>query len=422
MDAESFHRLEKVFIDSEEAQTLDEAAAMFSEYGVRIVLGATFWTNADEQIVALTAINIACRTFRGNVVVLYERNARLCVPGFVGVRIDEALAYFGARADVEAAPPWPTIQIGFDSTEKYGDNFIRPWACGWAYGLGRRVQSQPTFPPACVAAGALAINEAFSIMRQDNPYAGRRSIVRSLWSIDSCSIEVGPDATPEIPSCLLVGLGHLGQAYAWILGFMVQQKNATICLQDEDRVTRSTLSTSVLSFEQDLTERKTRVVSRWLEARGFDTAVIERRFSKRDQFAVGDPRFALFGVDNTAARRLLDSTGFELAVDAGLGGGHMDFRAIGVRTFPGPSKAAEIWADSGPTASPNMAPAYDSLLRSGAEPCGVATLATRSVGASFVGCIAAAYAVAELARHLLDGPKYGYVDLNLRDPEAIEAA
>ena len=62
------------------------------------------------------------------------------------------------------------------------------------------------------------------------------------------------------------------------------------------------------------------------------------------------------------------------------------------------------------------------MLAQGAEPCGVTTLATRAVGAPFVGCVATAFVVSELVRSQTGGPAYGYVDLNLRDPQRLDAA
>ena len=44
------------------------------------------------------------------------------------------------------------------------------------------------------------------------------------------------------------------------------------------------------------------------------------------------------------ARRACEAAGFRLVIDAGLGPGHRDFRGIRIRTFPGPSKAAQLWA------------------------------------------------------------------------------
>ena len=231
-----------------------------------------------------------------------------------------------------------------------------------------------------------------------------------------------PVDVPPIPSSWLVGLGHLGQAYGWTLGFMKPAVGATLYLQDVDVITKSTLSTSVLSVAADMGQRKTRAVVRWLEARGYKTAFVERRFDEFQRVGVAEPRFALFGVVNAAAGRVLEGAGFRLVVDAGLGSGYQDFRAIRLRRFPRPSRSAAIWATSDGAVGSPQAPAYKALLAKGAEPCGVTTLATRALGAPFVGCVAAAFVVAELLRSQAGGAPYGYVDLNLRDPQALEAA
>jgi hypothetical protein len=242
----------------------------------------------------------------------------------------------------------------------------------------------------------------------------------SLWDPrerQSCSAAV--DA-PRQDSLWLVGLGHLGQAYGWTLGFM-EPGSASLVLQDFDVVTTSTLSTSLLSTQEDVGRRKTRVVASWMEARGYKTAIMERRFDEAQRTGADEPTVALFGVDNPAARRVIEGTGFRLAIDAGLGAGFRDFRAIRMRTFPGPSSAAALWAAPVQPTTADLAPAYKQLLQDGADPCGVTTLATRSVGAPFVGCMAAGYVVAERVRRQLGATGLGFVDFNLRDPQRIEA-
>lgn len=83
------------------------------------------------------------------------------------------------------------------------------------------------------------------------------------------------------------------------------------------------------------------------------------------------------------------NTGFSLVLDAGLGSGHRDFRALRVRGFPGTLSASRIWAGDDLGASLQFDRAYLKLLQSGRDPCGVTTLATE-VGAPCVGCYAAA--------------------------------
>lgn len=422
MEADSFHRLEKVLVDSEEATTFVEANALYSQYGVRIVLNADVMRDRGLQIIALTAINTAARSFQGNVQVVSEQNFGLRESGFQNFTVEQYLSWLGVKnIDNETASLWPTIEIG-RAHRKIDDATIRPWANGWKFGLGGSERSSFLFAPSCVAAGALAISESFSLLRGDNPYAGKRPISMSLWSPADDANRQGPSIIPDIPGCWLVGMGHLGQAYAWTIGFMATTKRATFYLQDFDKITQSNLSTSMLSVPSDIGTMKTRTAARWLEERGIETVIVERQFTSSQKIVASEPRIALFGVDNSAARRAIEGAGFRLIVDAGLGSGHKDFTAIRLRTFPGPSRAAKIWADTVTTTSRPTAAAYRALIAEGAEPCGVTTLAARAVGAPFVGCIAAAFVIAELTRHVLGGPRYDYVDLNLRDPQYVDAA
>jgi len=424
MLAESFHRLTKVLLDSGEAATIEDAIRSFRNYGVRIVLGRSVADDPMAQVIALTAINSASRSFLGNVEVVASPNMPLLVRGFEGTSLGDFLNWLGIQGKPsEPQATWPTIVVGDSNLEHAGNGVLHPWADGWRYGLGQpHVKSAKFFPPAGVAAAGLAVSDAFSKLRGDNRYAGRRSVALSLCS--ASPVENGrdePSCITSVPSVWLVGLGHLGQAYAWTLGFMAPHEGAVVFCQDVDRVTESTVSTSLLSTKADIRRSKARLTASWLEARGYETRLVERRFDEHQRGGPGEPRVACFGVDNASARRVIEGAGFRLVVDAGLGAGYRDFRAIRVRTFPGPSKAAAIWANSDVHDGIESAPAYKALLAAGADPCGVTTLATRAVGAPFVGCVAAAHTVAELIRNQLGFSTHSYLDLNLRDPQAIEA-
>lgn len=427
MDADSFHRLAKVLADSGEAETIEAAHATFAAYGVRIVLDESVAEDISAQVIALTAINAASRSFLGNVYIDAPGDTVVSAPGFVGLTLSEFSAWAGVKAVLrEQAQAWPAIVItaSIIASVCTDDRAIRPWADGWRYGIGLKPSSGTGgfFAPACVAAAGLAVSEAFSILRRDNPYSGRRAVTLSLWSPGRFGNGTEPPvAAVKVPGVWLVGLGHLGQAYAWTLGFMTPAANATLVLQDVDIITKSTLSTSMLSTGTEMGHKKTRVVASWLEARGYSTAIVERRFDDTQRVHPTEPRLALFGVDNAAARRVVEGAGFSTVVDAGLGSGFKDFRAMRVRTFPGPSSAAALWAAGDASPGAAQAPAYQALLASGADPCGVTTLATRAVGAPFVGCVAAGYAIAELVRRQLGGDACAVVDLNLRDPGALEA-
>lgn len=424
MNADSFHRLAKVFADSGEVETIEEAETTLANYGARIVLDQGVEVDDAAQIIALTAINCASRSFMGNVAIDAPCDIVLTVSGFAGRRLSEFLSWAGVNTTfVGHTQSWPVIEIS-----EFGKSQVReaihPWADGWIFGINGQTRARSAlFPPACVAAGGLAVSEVFSILRRDNPYAGRRAVTLSLWDPRKVG-SAAPDGLGvclRIPSSWLIGLGHLGQAYAWTIGFMDPSPDATLFLQDVDEITSSTLSTSILSTTDLIKQRKTRIVSTWLEARGYKTALVERRFDQFQRVGPSEPRVAIFGVDNPATRRIIEGTGFSRVIDAGLGSGYRDFRAIRVRTFPGPSRAADLWSADVNSSDTIEAPAYRALLSSGADPCGVTTLATRSVGAPFVGCVGAGYVIAALLRHQLGLDSFSVVDLNLRNPEGCDA-
>jgi hypothetical protein len=424
MNADSFHRLAKALADSGEAKTVEEAQATLANYGVRILLKKSFEGDVAAQIIALTAINCASRSFMGNVHIEAPCDTVLTAPGFVGRSLSDFSGWAGVHPTLdEQARRWPVIEIGARGKPQI-EEAICPWSDGWVFGInGQRKPKGALVPPACVAAGGLAVSEAFSVLRRDNPYAGRRELALSLWDprkMDDAA-DTGPSVGLEVSSMWLIGLGHLGQAYAWTIGFMSPAHGATLFLQDVDEVTSSTPSTSVLSTPKLINNRKARVVAAWLEARGYKTALVERRFDEFQRVGASEPRVALFGVDNPAARRVFEGTGFSHVIDAGLGSGYRDFKGIRVRTFPGPSSAADLWAANVEATAIVTAPAYKALLASGADPCGVTTLATRSVGAPFVGCVGAGYVIAALVRRQLGLNPFAVVDLNLRDPAACNA-
>ncbi len=417
MNPDSFHRLAKSLVDSGEAASIDEAMDTFSRYGVRIRLPQLLFADPASQVVALTAINAASRSFHGNVVVESD-DAQLTVQGFEGTSLYSFMNWAGVKASVDRhSASWPTVVTG---SAKRNEGDIATWATGWRFGVGGQVSCGELFAPACVAAGGLAVSEAFSVLRKDNQYAGRRIVAMSLWNPKECAAPADCAGMPAQQGLWFVGLGHLGQAYAWTLGFM-EPGDLPLVLQDVDAVGESTLSTSMLSTGLDIGTRKTRVVCEWLESRGYKTALVERRFDEHQRVGADEPGVALFGVDNAAARRVVERCGFRLIIDAGLGSGYRDFRAIRMRTFPGPSDAATLWAAPADTNIEPLAPAYQRLLKDGADQCGVTTLATRAVGAPFVGCVAAGFVLSERVRRQLGAEGLGFVDLNLRNPSMLEA-
>jgi hypothetical protein len=215
----------------------------------------------------------------------------------------------------------------------------------------------------------------------------------------------------------LIGLGHLGQAYLWALGLLpyADPSEVELVLQDVDRVTVSTESTSVLTDGSMQGRYKTRIAAEWAERRGFNTLLHERLFDEHHRRQRDEPRVALCGLDNADGRRALDQVGFDFVVEAGLGRDHRNYQTMRLHTLPASRSAQEIWAPVSKAAQVETAPAYGELLKSGQlDQCGVTLLAGKAVGAPFVGAIAACLAVSEILRLLAGGSISELVDLDLR--------
>jgi hypothetical protein len=218
----------------------------------------------------------------------------------------------------------------------------------------------------------------------------------------------------------LIGLGHLGQAFLWALGLLDYPiaSGLSVVLQDVDVMTPASVSTSVLTDADLVGRKKTRALADWCGARGFENAIIERRFKADFSRQPEEPSIALCGVDNALARQDLDQVGFDFIVEAGLGRGHLNYRSMRLHTLPGPRPAASIWKSADLADSVESRPAYDTLLKDGTlDRCGITLLAGKAVGAPFVGAVAACLAIAEVLRLLHGGTVYELIELDLQAVE-----
>jgi len=282
-------------------------------------------------------------------------------------------------------------------------------------------------------AAAICAGEAFAYHAGDHPMGGRRARGLSLWQPGADWL-VPRDAEPilsYLPSRLwIIGVGNLGQAFSWLLACLPYHDRCEVelLLQDYDLMAPSNESTSILTFPSDVGRRKARCVSDWLEARGFTTMLDERRFGERTRRAQDEPGVALCGVDNALARVSLEKAGFDLVVEAGLGAGTNAFRSISLHCLPGSRTAEQIWSRHvGSPSGDNLQcrPAYQALKRKGIDACGLAQLASRTVGVPFVGVIAATLVIAELLRRLHGGPGFELIASSaaaLGDVETVNMA
>ena len=291
--------------------------------------------------------------------------------------------------------------------------------------------SHVEFPLAGMLAASLGVSETFQNLR-GNAVAGRRSIGLSLWE-PRCDWRDEPaygEPCRYLPKRLwLIGLGHLGQAYAWALALLPYEDRSAVdlLLQDFDCIVKANGSTGMLSDDSLVGHRKTRVVSRRLEELGFNTTITERHFDSATRRSVNEPSVALVGVDDPAPRRLLEGAGFDLIVDAGLGGGPRNYLDILIHSFPSGVEAANAWVARALPYTNSLVdqPAYQEFhrrLRRTTEltddeiKCGIIEVAGRSVGAAFVGCVAATLVLSEVLRTLAGGPRTEVLGVTLQSP------
>jgi hypothetical protein len=420
------HRLVKLAMDTGEAESVEHAQRIFAGYRIGVAVGPEIATSPTHQAALLTFLRLASRVFLGGVDVVMPGRAEVprLVPGLAD--INETIAACGARCVSLLEPHVPAVCIGTVNVPHAASFAVRAVFSGWRAGV---VPADADAPFAFAAeltlsgalAAALAVNEAFLFMRQDTPEAGLREVGLSLWKPDAIDdwwkAENDGPALRYLPSRLwLIGLGHLGQAYLWGLALLpyAQPAEVELVLQDVDIISASTLSTSILSDTGMIGERKTRAMSPEMERRGFRTSIIERRFDEALRVQADEPQIALFGVDNALARRALGDAGFRLVVEAGLGSGAKDFRAIRVHSFPGTKHPRDLWSSPAEKIVRADAPAYADLQSRGLDQCGVTLLAGKAVGAPFVGMTAAALCLAEVLRLLHGGQVFAVHDVDLK--------
>lgn len=423
---DTLNRVVKMALDTGEVASVAEGYALFAKYRLGVLVAANASHSAAHQAALLTIINTGRRALLGGVLVAGQLDVPLLAYLAGGHPTLAAAARALGATLVETLPAnVPTLVLGEPSTNLPAIT-LRVTFGAWKGGVipadeDRALGEEPNAVLPAILAGAMGVSEIFQNLR-GNPIAAQRSIGLSLWYPEIVDWESAPPGPVDFvaPSRLwLIGLGHLGQAYLWVLGLLpyCTPNEVELTLQDFDSLTLANDSTSVLTTAARVGERKTRVMAEWAEARGFRTRLVERRFSGDVSLQEDDPRVALCGVDNLAARAALEDAGFDLVVEAGLGAGPREYLAMRLHVFPSSLSARKRWASLGADAiSPvGEAPAYAQLAKDGVDDCGLVQLASRTVGAPFVGVVAAAIAVGEVVRRLNGAAGCEIVDLTLRD-------
>jgi hypothetical protein len=415
VDHDTLHRTAKYFMDSGRAATHDAAMKLLEGFGLTISVGPEIARSPLHQIALLSLVNTARRTFLGSIEVAGLTDCGSLTRLAPEQPLIQAVSDLGGLPVSRSRENWPSALIGDAAPGAVKAPCWRLTWEGWRGGavplaLGRRLAEGDAIELAPAVAAAACAAEVFSYHAGDHPMASRRAAGLSLWRPGHNWLvsDTGEPALAYLPSRLwLIGLGNLGQAFAWLLACLPYEDpgQVQLVLQDFDCIAASNDSTSLLSSIADVGRRKSRVAGDWLAARGFEVFLDERRFGPWTRRGGDEPAAALCGVDNALARAALEEAGFDLVVEAGLGAGPQAFRSISMHTFPASRSAAALWSRQVGVAADDYEgqPAYRALKDAGMDPCGLAQLASRTVGVPFVGLVAGCLAVSELLRRLNGG-------------------
>jgi hypothetical protein len=419
-----FDRVAKLFVDRGDAADQREALDRLAERPLQLLLGAGVAASETLQIVALLATDLGRRAFPRGVKVVLAQDGPSLANGTHHETLAEALVALPGVSRGDAVEDLPTVCVSWDETLDVTSPAVRAVARGWAGGavpvFATRVDSRPGVLGAVLAA-AISVSEVFCAVHHASPRATLRPTGLSTWAPDVAWNEpaaVGPELAYLPKGLWLLGLGHLGQAYAWLLRALPYEDFGCVSLvvQDPDAAGKENYATQLLTEIHHVGQRKTQIVANALRACGADVAVVDRRFDRHQRRQRDEPAMVLVGLDNDEARRSLSVAGFAQIINVGLGARAETFTAILLQRVEADSKIlfADRAADSHAERLVREIPAYRSLADS--DRCGALVAAGKAVGVAFVGTAAAAIALAEVLRPLHGGKCSASWQVNLRAP------
>jgi len=401
------------------AKSLEEAEQHAADRALNVFAVTSDPTDACWQAAVTTAIVVAVRAFGRVTLITNSPDEVLSRGPFQGRSLRDFMEEQGAAVALPGDAYTPSrinVSIGDQPGAVFGRVIHARWD-GWIASVHEEApeaSSGGNVVVAAIGAASLAISEAFLfLLDRPGSTAGYRDLSINLWA--------GGGEAPEFlfapAGWWLIGLGHLGQAYAWTLSHLPYRSPelVEVFLQDTEATSLANHSTSVLTPRKTKVP-KTRLVADYLDRSGFQSRIVERRMSAetvpRD---VELGHVALIGVDNLPSRRLESQMGWHRVIDAGLGNRPATFTSISLHSFPGgrESNAVEAWKDdvARPDSLPNS-PGFEDLSEHFDE-CGVMVLAGKAVGVPFVGMTAAAMVVAAAISEVLGGGTVDVVNFEL---------
>jgi hypothetical protein len=401
--AETLNRTMKLAMDEGRVSSYQEAVALFSSFRLRVHVQPGFTDSPGAEAAVLTLLCAAPKTFLGGVELVGAVHEICTLAWFHGCPLGIVAAEFGlkVREAVNAGAYMPTLHVGVGRATNDGFWLGLQVQCdGFTLTPEKSSQSSTNASvEAGVAAAGAALHQAFQHIYRKSPQAGEREVAFRLPAARGAN---------SMRDLWLVGLGHLGQAYLWTL--MLQRpelRPAAVRLTDDDKVSRSSLSTCLLVDGQDVGSSKVKSVAKRLEALGVQVKGDPARLNLDGGAVQSSQPLCIIAVDNLALRRSLDRLQSAQVLEAGIGDGPDGFARVQAHAFPGPRLAMDVWAGDDPAASKAIdisKPAYKSLLEQSGDECGTTLVAGRSIATPFIGAFAGAVLarlsyVGDLQRH-----------------------
>ncbi len=433
-------RTGKILIDANKAKTPYEAARFLDSLVLQVAVGPDIAHDMAVQAALATVVNVGQRAFHGGVNVHLERDIVLSTGWTTGKTASATVQRFGGKVVDRLADNRPTLALGRPSTLTGKPILHLTWR-GWSGGVvesANDILCGDGIVPAGIASAALGVSEIFQ-QQLGATVPGRRDLGVSLWCPhrDWRDDDIVGPTLQYLPAQLwLLGLGHLGQAYAWTLGMLpyATPRDVEIGLVDFDFVVDGNIATQLLTTADDVGRRKTRVVASAFEDLGFRTRLVERAYDDNFRPVIHadpirtEPTIALAGFHDIAPRRLLGNAGFTRVIDGGLGSGWSDYLGILVHSFPSAEDPSTAFVEQ-PSVKTKLSDAYEAEIarqvESGVDEtvaqCGMLDIAGITVGASFVGAFASSIVVADILRLLHNGTNYSIVAIDLRDLSGLQA-
>ena len=430
-----FSRISKLFADRDSLPT-QEGLTKRQQFAVTLVCGPDVIASYMSQLSVLTAAKIATRCFPGAVWVVLPAEGD-GAPSLLWPDLKDRPSFGALLRQIVGADNLVRDhgELRHSNVLLFGDvpdiaGGLRVTFDGWVAKTGpvsqvARLSERPYCSLAAILAAALGVSELFLSFADISLEARRRTVAVSLWRPDVDHTHSDAIGLPVewLPADLwLLGLGHLGNAYLWALATLPYEKSAEarVFLNDFDSVQDENIETSLLFTHADVNHTKARTCAAWLERRGFQTRLLERRFDSNFRCQKDEPRLALCGFDSNPPRRELVSAEFLQVVESGLGSTSNNFDTLSLHTLPNRRSVDELWPDPSEEEERRceayrnrVAQENEAYTRLGLDECGRFEFAGKSIGVPFVGAISGCFVVAEMLRLFHDGPAYSDVKMRL---------